>query len=130
MKLLKYFCTAIIALMSSACLHAQQPTSVHNVVLTWGASPDSGVTQYQVSRSSVTGGPYSLSQGCIVQAPLLTCSDSNVQASNTYFYVVQAFSPSGGWSVVSNEAEAVIPKNTSPVTVPSGKSQQLSASPN
>ncbi len=95
---------------------AQQPVPQHGVKIAWNADTDTAVDQYQVSRGTVSGGPYA-TVVCTVQAPLTTCEDSTVTGVVTgkYFYVVQAHDPISGWSPISNE---VSPTGTVPSTTP------------
>jgi hypothetical protein len=78
----------------------------HAVDLTWVASSSTGVTGYNVYRSSTTGGPYSLLNTALVTGTTFT--DSAVQSGQTYYYVVKAKSATEE-SGPSNEAVAVIP---------------------
>ena len=94
-----FWLLVFIALGVSTC-HA-----AHCVDLSWGASPDP-VVGYNVYRSTVSGGPYTLLNSTPVTA--LTYSDSAVTAGTKYFYVVRA-ELAGVESVNSNEASATVP---------------------
>jgi Abnormal spindle-like microcephaly-assoc'd, ASPM-SPD-2-Hydin/Transmembrane protein 131-like N-terminal len=78
----------------------------HSVSLSWTAST-STVVGYNVYRSTVSGGPYTL----ITSAPVAATSysDTAVQAGVTYFYVVTAVDANGNESAFSNEASVTVP---------------------
>ena len=86
-------------------------TGSHSVTLSWTASSSSGVTGYNVYRSTTsgngatTGGPYTLLAANVQGVQFI---DSNVAQGTTYYYVVTALNPQGE-SIYSNEASAVIP---------------------
>ena len=82
-----------------------QPVS-HSVTLTWTAST-STVTGYNVYRSTVSGGPYSKVNSSLVAGT--TYTDSTVQASQGYFYVVTSVDASGTESAFSTEVSVTIP---------------------
>jgi hypothetical protein len=77
----------------------------HSVSLTWTASVTPGVTGYKVYRGTTSGGPYTLLSTLGVA---VSHTDLNVISGQTYYYVVTAVG-SGGESVYSNQAQAVIP---------------------
>jgi hypothetical protein len=81
-------------------------TGQHNVVLTWGASPTSGVA-YNMFRGTSSGGE---GTAAINTSPIsvLTYTDTNVAAGTTYYYTVEAVD-SGGSSAPSYETSAQIP---------------------
>ncbi|MFY9732283.1 MAG: choice-of-anchor D domain-containing protein, partial [Candidatus Acidiferrales bacterium] len=83
-----------------------QQTS-HTVDLTWTASSSTDVVGYNVYRSTVSGGPYSI----LDSAPVATdgYSDSTVQSSQSYFYVVRSVDNTGTESVNSSEVQAIVP---------------------
>jgi fibronectin type 3 domain-containing protein len=83
-----------------------QPVT-HSVTLSWTASTSS-VVGYNVYRSTVSGGPYTLLTGTPVAASPYTDS-SSVQAGVTYYYVVTAVDSNGNESVFSNEASVTVP---------------------
>ncbi len=78
----------------------------HSVTLSWTAST-STVVGYNIYRSTVPGGPYTL----VTSSPVSTTTytDTTVQAGVTYYYVVTAVDASGNESVYSNEASASVP---------------------
>jgi hypothetical protein len=78
----------------------------HSATLTWTASTSS-VVGYNVYRSTISGGPYTLITGSPVAGTTFT--DTSVQAGVTYFYVVTAVDASGNESAFSNEALATVP---------------------
>ena len=81
--------------------------SSHTVGLSWTASTSSGVVGYNIYRSIVSGGPYSILDSSPVSADSYV--DSTVQSSQNYFYVVRAVDGSGTESVNSTEVQANIP---------------------
>ena len=81
--------------------------ATHSVALKWSASASSGITGYNVYRSTVSGGPYTKIDPSPVSTPEYT--DSSVQAGATYFYVVTAVNSSGQESGHSSQTEAQIP---------------------
>jgi fibronectin type 3 domain-containing protein len=78
----------------------------HSVTLSWTAST-STVVGYNVYRSTVSGGPYTL----LTSSPVTgtTFTDTTVQARVTYYYVVTAVDSSGNESAYSNEASVTVP---------------------
>jgi hypothetical protein len=78
----------------------------HSVSLSWTAST-STVVGYNVYRSTISGGPYTLITSSTV--PGTTYTDNGVQAGMTYFYVVTAVDSSGNESAFSNEASVTVP---------------------
>jgi Abnormal spindle-like microcephaly-assoc'd, ASPM-SPD-2-Hydin/Immunoglobulin domain/Immunoglobulin I-set domain len=82
-----------------------QPVS-HSVTLTWTAST-SAVSGYNVYRSTVSGGPYSKVNSSLVSGT--TYTDSTVQATQTYFYVVTSVDGSGTESAFSTEVSVTVP---------------------
>jgi hypothetical protein len=83
-----------------------QPVS-HSVTLTWTASASTGVTGYNVYRSTVSGGPYTKLTSPPVAAT--TYVDSAVQSAQTYYYVVTSVDSSGVESADSAEVSATVP---------------------
>jgi hypothetical protein len=77
-----------------------------SVVLSWQASPSSGIDGYNVYRANVSGGTYSKLNGSPVVS--MTFVDSNVSAGRTYYYVTTAVD-NGTESEYSNQATAVVP---------------------
>jgi hypothetical protein len=78
--------------------------SSHSVALAWDASTTSGVT-YNVYRSTVAGGPYSILLSAVSAT---AATDSMVSSGTTYYYVVRAQN-SNGESANSDESSAMIP---------------------
>jgi Abnormal spindle-like microcephaly-assoc'd, ASPM-SPD-2-Hydin len=60
------------------------PPSTYSVNLSWAPSASSGVSGYDVYRSTVSGGPYTE----IGSASTVDYTDSSVQANTEYFYVI------------------------------------------
>jgi len=79
----------------------------HSVTLAWNPSSSSGITGYNVYRSFVSGGSYSLITSGTV--PSTTYADTNVQSGQTYYYVITAVDSSDSESGYSNEVAAAIP---------------------
>jgi hypothetical protein len=77
----------------------------HSVDVTWTASTSPGVVRYNVYRSTVAGGPYTV----IGSVTGTTFTDLNVTAGATYFYVVTSVDSSSIESVVSGERSATVP---------------------
>jgi hypothetical protein len=80
--------------------------AAHVVTLQWAASTSTGVTGYNVYRSTVSGGPYTK----LTASPdgVTSYSDSSVAAGTEYYYVVTALS-SGSESAYSNQVTVTIP---------------------
>ena len=84
-------------------------TGTHDVILSWTASPTSGVVGYNVYRGTTSGGPYST---LLNATPVngTTYTDATVQAGQTYYYVVTAVGSDGvTQSVDSSPASATVP---------------------
>jgi len=77
----------------------------HSVNLNWTGS--AGAAGYNVYRSSVSGGPYSIINGTLGGSTAFT--DNNVVAGRTYYYVVTAVDGSSNESGYSNESAALVP---------------------
>jgi hypothetical protein len=78
----------------------------HSVSLAWTASTSS-VVGYNVYRSTISGGPYTLVTTTAIAG--VSYTDSTVQAGVTYFYVVTAVDSNGNESAFSNEAPVTVP---------------------
>ena len=97
-------CNAIVvqrvvnATLGQTCLVS---TGLHVVSLSWTASTSSGITGYQVSRGTVSGGPYTLIAS--VEATPTSYTDTTVVSGTSYYYVVTAVA---GSSVSDNSSEA------------------------
>ena len=81
--------------------------SPHSVSLSWGASPTTAVTGYNVYRSTVSGSLFARVNSALVGG--LAYTDSSVQSGRTYYYVATAVDGSGNESVFSNQVSAAIP---------------------
>jgi fibronectin type 3 domain-containing protein len=81
-------------------------TTSHSVTLSWTASTTSGVTGYNVYRSTTTGGPYTKLTATAVSGT--TYTDSSVTAGATYYYVATALVGSSE-SGYSNQTSATVP---------------------
>lgn len=78
----------------------------HSVTLSWTPSA-STVSGYDVFRSTVSGGPYSMMNSST--DPTTTYADTAVQATQTYYYVVTSVDSSGVQSAYSSEVSALVP---------------------
>jgi fibronectin type 3 domain-containing protein len=91
---------------ASSPVRANSGTSVqHSVDILWNASASPNIRGYNLYRSSVSGGPYSL----IRRTGSMVFTDSYVTPGVTYFYVVTAVGTDGMESSFSNEVRAQIP---------------------
>jgi len=83
-------------------------TGTHDVILTWSASASSGVSGYNVFRSTASGqeGTTPLNSSPIAGT---TFTDSNVTSGQTYCYMVTAVGSSGTSSTDSSEASVTVP---------------------
>jgi fibronectin type 3 domain-containing protein len=80
----------------------------HNVVLQWHASSTPNVAGYNVYRGTTSGGPYTRLNPSLITS--LNYTDENVQAGQTYYYVVTVVASDGvSESAYSNEAHATVP---------------------
>jgi hypothetical protein len=77
----------------------------HTVDLTWNPSAD--VAGYNVYRSTVSGGPYSMINPSLDGTTSYT--DNTVVSGQTYYYVTTAVNSESQESGYSNQATAVIP---------------------
>lgn len=82
-------------------------TGTHDVTLSWTGSATSGVTGYNIFRGTTSGGEGTTP---LNSSPITgtTFTDTNVQAGQTYYYVVTAVDGSTQ-SSDSNQASAVVP---------------------
>jgi hypothetical protein len=81
-------------------------TTAHSVSLSWN---DTGtqIAGYNVYRSTVSGGPYSIINSALVVPTNYT--DTSVVSGTTYFYAVTAVGTSGVESAFSNQTTATVP---------------------
>jgi hypothetical protein len=101
--------TAAIFTNETAVLSA---AALHSVSLRWNASDSPNLSYYNLYRGTISGGPYPV----VTAVGLMTTfTDSNVQAGQTYYYVVTAVDATGAESAYSNEASAGLP-NDAPQT--------------
>lgn len=82
-------------------------TASHSVSLSWTKSTSTGVSGYNVYRSSVSGGPYTKINSTLDTGT--TYTDNNVTSGTTYYYVVRSVSSAGAESANSAQASALIP---------------------
>lgn len=78
----------------------------HSVALSWNGT-GSQISGYNVYRSTVSGGPYSMINGTLVIPSNYT--DQTVIAGTIYFYTVTEVGTSGAESGYSNEVSVVVP---------------------
>jgi hypothetical protein len=83
-------------------------TGIPDVILSWSASPSSGVEGYNVYRGTTSGGE---SPTPLNSTPINGTSyvDASVTAGATYYYYVTAVGSDGVQSAPSGEAEATVP---------------------
>jgi centrosomal CEP192-like protein/ASPM-SPD-2-Hydin domain-containing protein len=79
----------------------------HSVALNWTASTSSGVTGYNVYRSTVSGTSYARLNSSPTAS--LKYTDGSVASEETYYYVVTAVTSTGAESAHSSQITAVIP---------------------
>jgi hypothetical protein len=79
----------------------------YGALLRWTASSSTGITGYNVYRSTVSGSGYV----SITSSPIagLTYTDTTVTSGQTYSYVITSIDASGEESTYSDEVQAVIP---------------------
>ncbi len=77
----------------------------HSVDLTWNVS--SGATGYNIYRSTVSGGPYTMINASLDATNAYT--DSTVVSGQTYYYVATDVNSQSQESGYSNQVQAVIP---------------------
>lgn len=99
----------------------QDPTSV---LLSWIPSPNAA--RFEVWRSSVSGGPYTLAAST-ADGSTTTASESGLTPGQIYYYVVRAVSASSVASADSNEA-AVVLNPTPPNLTASSSNHQVALS--
>lgn len=78
----------------------------HSVTLTWNAS-SSSVLGYNIYRSGASSGPFSRLNASL--DTLLSYTDTDVQAGQTYYYEVTSVDSTNTESGYSNQVSAVIP---------------------
>ncbi len=81
--------------------------SSYAALLDWTASTSSGISGYNVYRSTVSGSGYVQINSSLVAAS--TYTDATVVSGQTYYYVTTAVDASGEESTYSDEVQAVIP---------------------
>ena len=83
-------------------------TGVHDVILSWDASPTNGISGYNIYRGTSPGGESSTP---LNSAPINsnTYADENVTPGTTYYYVLKTVNLEGQESAPSNEANARVP---------------------
>jgi fibronectin type 3 domain-containing protein len=98
--------TATAASISSNQSATLTATALYSVELQWAASTSPNLTNYIVSRSGTSGGPYSV----LATLGLFNIyTDYNVQAGQSYYYVVQAVNSAGQESAYSDQTWAAVP---------------------
>lgn len=81
--------------------------AMHSVDLGWDASSSSGILGYMVYRAAISGGPYVPLTPVPISGSGFT--DTDVQAGQTYCYVVTAVSLENLESLLSNETKITVP---------------------
>ena len=81
--------------------------AAHSVMLKWTASPSSGVTGYNVYRSTAAGTGYSKINSSLVSG--LTYTDATVIDGVTYYYVTTSVDSSGDESSYSEQVQMIVP---------------------
>jgi fibronectin type 3 domain-containing protein len=84
-----------------------QPSS-HSIQVLWDASTSSSLQGYKVYRGQVSGGPYTSVSG-LLDTGVLQFSDLNLNAGQTYFYVVTSVDVNGLESAQSSEVSVAVP---------------------
>ena len=103
---LSFITTPMSAATESLTGSGVATTNQHSVSLTW-TDGSSGISGYNVYRSSVSGGPYTKINSAL--DPTTAYTDSAVSAGQTYFYVTTAVNTSGVESKYSNQVLALVP---------------------
>jgi fibronectin type 3 domain-containing protein len=93
-----------ITSLDSTCVTATA-TAQHSAKLNWRASTSRDVSRYEVYRTTISGGYY----GLLASTTGLSYTDNSVQAGDSYYYVVTAYTSAGLQSGYSNQVKAVIP---------------------
>jgi beta-glucanase (GH16 family) len=91
---------------ASATVTASTPVQ-HSATLNWTASTTATVAGYNIYRSTVSGGPYTMINSALGATTNYT--DFTVQSGQTYYYVVTAVDSAGVESGFSAQTVAVIP---------------------
>src|SRR5262249_25139829 len=81
-------------------------TTSHWVTLGWAASSSSGITGYNVYRSTVSGTSYTKINSSPTAS--LKYTDGGVSSGKTYYYVVTSVSSTGAESAHSSQVTAAI----------------------
>ena len=92
-------------------LNAALGGGCHFVTLNWTASSSSGVTGYNVYRSTTSGGGYTKVNSSAVTGTNFT--DTTIAPGVTYYYVATAVDGSGNESAFSSEITAAVPGSPS-----------------
>lgn len=79
----------------------------HSVTLSWTASTSPNISGYKVYRGTVSGGPYALISGSLIDGTAYI--DGSVSSGLTYYYVATAVDSSNAESGYSDQAEAIVP---------------------
>ena len=84
-------------------------TGLHDVILTWTACPNPGISGYEIHRGTTSGGE---SATPLNSAPLSAANyvDTNVTPGTKYYYVVTSVASDGtARSAPSTEASTTVP---------------------
>jgi hypothetical protein len=82
-------------------------TTPHSISLSWTKSTSTGVSGYNVYRSTVSGGSYTKINSSLDTGT--TYTDNNVTSGSKYYYVVRSVSSTGAESGNSAQTSATIP---------------------
>ncbi|MFO7618280.1 MAG: ABC transporter substrate-binding protein [Thermoplasmata archaeon] len=77
-----------------------------SIRLTWAPNDEPGLTGYNIYRSEVSGGPYSLID---TVGPITSFQDGSIESNKEYYYVISGMEPESGYS---NEANVHIVNQT------------------
>jgi hypothetical protein len=94
-----------ITSLDSTCTTAAVIASTPSVKLGWHASTSSGVSGYDIYRSTISSGYYML----LARTTGLSYNDTTAKVNTTYYYVVRAQNTAGALSSYSNQAMAIVP---------------------
>jgi hypothetical protein len=84
-------------------------TGTHDITLAWTGSTSSGVAGYNLYRGTTSGGESATPINCSL-ITVTTYTDSNVQAGQTYYYILKAVgSDDSNQSADSSEASTTVP---------------------
>jgi fibronectin type 3 domain-containing protein len=92
---------------STTTITLSAPATPHSVTLNWTASTSPNLIGYNIYRGTVSGGPYTKLNSSPVA--VVTYTDNNVVAGQTYYYVATAVNNTAESGYSSPPVSAVIP---------------------